>query len=123
MMAGASPIATRGKQHFADMTVFEFLSAVALARLGPSTTGAVAREVSIWTEDKVLAADIFPSLGSLVERGWAHKDDQGYHLDDDGLHAVASFYAITLRVLDRGKKLLDVNLYFSLLKQSEELAR
>jgi hypothetical protein len=110
-------------QLVSDMTVFEFLAAMSLARLGPSSSSQVAKEVAQWTDHTVRAADIFPSLKSLISRGWVCSADSRYALEPSGLDAVAAFYAISLRVLDRGQQLLDVSIYMSLMKKAEELSR
>lgn len=107
----------------AEMTVFEFLAGMVLCRFGASSSSLVAEEVSRWTERSVAAAEIYPSLSTLVSRGWASLDHGSYTILQAGIDAISAFYAIALRVLDRGQKLLDVGLFMSIMKQVEETIR
>ncbi|HMS20515.1 hypothetical protein [uncultured Sphingorhabdus sp.] len=122
-MGTVSNISTSPDNLVADMTVSEFLVGMALSRLGVSTSSAVAEEVSRWIERSVPVAEIFPSLSKLVARGWVQLEEGTYIILQAGMDAIASFYAIALRVLDRGQKLLDVGLFLSIMKKLEESSR
>ena len=65
-------------------------------------------------------AVVYPTLTRLVTRGWAHLEAGNYTILQAGIDAISSFYAISLRVLDRGQKLLDVGLFLSIMKKAEE---
>lgn len=122
-MGSVSSISINPQNLLAEMTVFEFLAGMVLCRLGSSTSTVVADEVSRWTERSVPVAEIYPSLTMLVERGWASLEAGIYSILQSGMDAIAAFYAISLRVLDRGQKLLDVGLFMSIMKTQEETVR
>lgn len=122
-MGSVSSISISPENLVADMTVFEFLAGMVLCRHGASSSTLVADEVSRWTERSVAVAEIFPSLTKLVSRGWALLDGGSYVILQAGMDAISSFYAISLRVLDRGQNLLDVGLYMSIMKKVEESMR
>jgi len=119
-MGSVTSISINPHNLVAEMTVFEFLAGMVLCRFGASTSTGVATEVSRWTERSVPVAEIYPTLTRLVTRGWAHLEAGNYTILQAGIDAISSFYAISLRVLDRGHKLLDVGLFLSIMKKAEE---
>lgn len=102
-----------------DMSVIEFLVGMALCRSGPSTSTAIAGEVSRWLDCKVRVAELQPSLTSITSRGWVHLDAGTYVIADTGIEAVKGFYAAVIRLLDRGQRFLDVGVFMSIMKDFE----
>ena len=102
-----------------DMSVIEFLVGMALCRSGPSTSTAIAGEVSGWLDCKVRVAELQPSLTSITSRGWVHLDAGTYVIADTGIEAVKGFYAAVIRLLDRGQRFLDVGVFMSIMKDFE----
>ena len=122
-MGTVSKISINPQNLVAEMTVLEFLAGMVICRHGASSSTSIAAEVSRWTERLVPVAEIYPSLTMLVERGWAQFEAGVYSIRQAGMDAIATFYAISLRVLDRGQKLLDVGLFMSIMKTQEETMR
>lgn len=111
---------TLGRHGFIpDMSVTEFLVGMALCRSGPSTSTAIAGEVSGWLDCKVRVAELQPSLASITSRGWVHLDAGTYVIADTGSEAVKGFYAAVIRLLDRGQRFLDVGVFMSIMKDFE----
>ncbi len=102
-----------------DMSVIEFLVGMALCRSGPSTSTAIAGEVSGWLDCKVRVAELQPSLTSITSRGWVHLDAGTYVIADTGIEAVKGVYAAVIRLLDRGQRFLDVGVFMSIMKDFE----
>lgn len=103
-----------------DMTVLEFCAGMALARHGPLTARGIAAEISVWLGRPIRASALRQQLGTLVRRGWAQVGKAGtYSLVDAGIEALRSFYSALVRMLDGGRRLLDVAVFMSLIKEFE----
>ena len=102
-----------------DMSVLEFLVGVVLCRNGPSTSAAVSLEIGSWLDDDIGAAQLLAPLRSIVDRGWVALEDGLYSIIEPGIDAVRQFYAAMIRMLDHGKRFLDVALFMSLVKVFE----
>lgn len=103
----------------ADMTVAEFLAGMALARQGPLSSTAIAREVSSWLGKELRVAELRLVLLGLAQRQWALVDAGTYTLTEAGIEALRGPYAALVRMLDGGRRLLDVAVFLSLIKEFE----
>lgn len=102
-----------------DMTVVEFLVGMTLARRGPLTSTAIAREVSSWLGKELRVAELRPALFGLVQHQWASAEAGSYILSEDGIEALRGPYVALVRMLDGGRRLLDVAIFLSLIKDFE----
>lgn len=102
-----------------DMTVVEFLAGMTLARQGALTSTAIAREVSNWLGKELRVAELRPALLGLVQHQWASAEAGSYTLSEDGIEALRGPYVALVRMLDGGRRLLDVAVFLSLIKDFE----
>ena len=103
----------------ADMSVVEFCLGMALARRSPQTTGELAAEISLWFDRRVRAPTLKTPLEALLGRGWVAFDAGVYCLSEAGTAALTPFTHALVRMLDGGRRLLDVAVFMSLIKEFE----
>jgi hypothetical protein len=103
----------------ADLTVVEFLVGMALCRKGPGAPAAIAAEVSSRFDRPVRASALAPALASLRARGWAHQEAGAYRIAEEGIEALRGFYVAMVRLLDGGRRLLDVAVFMSFIQEFE----
>jgi hypothetical protein len=103
----------------ADMSVAEFLVGMALCRRGASNARVVAAEVSAWLDRPVRSGELAPALARLATRGWAEQTGGAYTINEDGTEALRGFYVAMVRMLDGGRRLLDVAVFMSFIQQFE----
>jgi hypothetical protein len=103
----------------ADISVLEFCVGMALARHGPLTAREVAAELSLWLGKPVPSRALQRQLKALSSRGWARLDAGTYTLLEVGSEALRGFYSALVRMLDGGRRLLDVAVFMSLIKEFE----
>lgn len=102
-----------------DMSVVEFLVGMALARRGPMTPTAIAREVSSWLGKELRVAELRPALLGIARQRWASAEAGSYTLTEEGADALRGHYVALVRMLDGGRRLLDVAVFLSLIKEFE----
>ncbi len=102
-----------------DMTVLEFCAGMALARHGPLSAREIAGEVSAWLGQPIRTRALRTQLSALVSRGWAELEAGTYRLAEAGTAALRGFYSALVRMLDGGRRLLDVAVFMSLIKEFE----
>lgn len=102
-----------------DMSAMEFLVGIALARRRPLTSTAIARKVASWLGKELRVAELRPALLGIVQRQWANAEAGSYTLGKDGIEALRGPYAALVRMLDGGRRLLDVAVFLSLIKHFE----
>lgn len=102
-----------------DMSVVEFLAGMALARHGPLTLAGIAREVSTWLGKELRAGELRPAVAGLARRQWASETAGAWTLSDEGTEALRGPYVALVRMLDGGRRLLDVAVFLSLIKEFE----
>jgi len=113
-------IVTLGKRAIAaDMTVVEFLVGMALTRGGAMPTRDLALAVSAWLGKPLRSAELGPALAALRAKGWVHCAAGTYTIGEEGIEALRGFYAAMVRMLDGGRRLLDVAVFLSLIKEFE----
>lgn len=113
-------IVTLGKRGIAaDMTVVEFLVGMALTRGGAMSPRDLAHAVSAWLGKPVRSAALGPALAALKARGWVHCAAGTYTICEEGIEALRGFYSAIVRMLDGGRRLLDVAVFLSLIKAFE----
>jgi hypothetical protein len=102
-----------------DMTVLEFCVGMALARRGSLTAREIAGEISTWLDKPVQSRALNGQLKAIAARGWASLEAGNYTLSDAGTEALRGFYSALVRMLDGGRRLLDVAVFMSLIKEFE----
>ena len=104
-----------------DMSVIEFLVGLALCRCGPSTSTAIAREVSGWLDCKASGSpSCKPSLTSMTARGWVRLDAGTYAIADSGDRGMCrAVYVGCHPPARRGQRFLDVGVFMSIVKDFE----
>jgi hypothetical protein len=102
-----------------DMTVLEFCVGMALARRGSLTAREIAGEVSIWLDKPVRCRVLNGQLRAIAARGWASLEAGTYTLSEAGIEALRGFYSALVRMLDGGRRLLDIAVFMSLIKEFE----
>ncbi len=102
-----------------DLTVLEFCVGMALARKGPLTARGIAAEISTWFDHPVRARSLRTQLEAVVRRGWARLEEGIYTIAEAGSEALSGFYCALVRLLDGGRRLLDVAVFMSLVKEFE----
>ena len=102
-----------------DMTVLEFCVGMALARRGSLTAREIAVEVSTWLDKPVRCRALNGQLKAIAARGWASLEAGTYTLSETGTEALRGFYSALVRMLDGGRRLLDVAVFMSLIKEFE----
>ena len=102
-----------------DMTVLEFCVGMALARRGSLTAREIAVEVSTWLDKPVRCRALNSQLKAIAARGWARLEAGTYTLSEGGTEALRGFYSALVRMLDGGRRLLDVAVFMSLIKEFE----
>jgi len=102
-----------------DMTVLEFCVGMALARRGSLTAREIADEVSTWLDKPVRCRALSGQLKAISARGWASLEAGTYTLSETGTEALRGFYSALVRMLDGGRRLLDVAVFMSLIKEFE----
>lgn len=117
--AGGHVVALGSYGAATDMTVLEFCAGMALARRGALSAREIAAEVSSWLGEPIRARALRLPLCSLVTRGWAELDAGTYSLLEVGTAALRGFYCALVRMLDGGRRLLDVAVFMSLIKEFE----
>ena len=103
----------------ADMTVLEFCVGMALARRGSLTAREIAGEVSTWLDKPVRCRALNGQLKAMAARDWASLEAGTYTLSEAGSEALRGFYSALVRMLDGGRRLLDVAVFMSLIKEFE----
>ena len=102
-----------------DMTVLEFCVGMALARRGSLTAREIAGEISTWLDKPVRCRALNSQLKAIAARGWARLEAGTYTLSEAGTEALRGFYSALVRMLDGGRRLLDVAVFMSLIKEFE----
>ena len=102
-----------------DLTVLEFCVGMALARKGPLTARGIAAEISTWFDHPVRARSLRNQLEAIVRRGWARLEAGTYTIAEAGCEALSGFYCALVRLLDGGRRLLDLGVFMSLIKEFE----
>ncbi len=102
-----------------DMTVLEFCVGMALARRGSLTAREIVDEVSTWLDKPVRCRALSGQLKAIAARGWASLEAGTYTLSETGTEALRGFYSALVRMLDGGRRLLDVAVFMSLIKEFE----
>lgn len=102
-----------------DMTVLEFCVGMALARRGSLTAREIAGEVSTWLDKPVRCRALNGQLKAMAARDWASLEAGTYTLSEAGSEALRGFYSALVRMLDGGRRLLDVAVFMSLFKEFE----
>ena len=102
-----------------DMTGLEFCVGMALARRGSLTAREIADEVSTWLDKPVRCRALSGQLKAIAARGWASLEAGTYTLSETGTEALRGFYSALVRMLDGGRRLLDVAVFMSLIKEFE----
>ena len=102
-----------------DMTVLEFCVGMALARRGSLTAREIAGEVSTWLDKPVRCRALNGQLKAMAARDWASLEAGTYTLSEAGAEALRGFYSALVRMLDGGRRLLDVAVFMSLIKEFE----
>lgn len=116
----SATILTFGRHHIAaDLSVVEFLVGMALCRRGPSPLPAVASEVSRLFDKPIRRAELAPALARLMARRWAFEAGGAYAMTETGVEALRGCYAAMVRLLDDGRRLLDVAVFMSLIQEFE----
>ena len=103
----------------ADISVLEFCIGMALARRGGLTASEIASEVSTWLDKPVRCSALNGQLKAIAARGWARLEAGTYTLSEAGTEALRGFYSALVRMLDGGRRLLDVAVFMSLIKEFE----
>jgi hypothetical protein len=116
---GARVVAFGAYDAAPDLTVLEFCIGMALARKGPLTARGIAAEISAWFDHPVRARSLSAQLDAIVGRGWARLEAGTYTIADAGSEALSGFYCALVRLLDGGRRLLDVAVFMSLVKEFE----
>lgn len=117
--SGASVVALSDVGVAIDMTVLEFCVGMALARRGSLTAREIAGEVSTWLNRPVRCQALGGQLKAISARGWASLEAGTYTLSEAGTEALRGFYSALVRMLDGGRRLLDVAVFMSLIKEFE----
>ena len=117
--SGASVVALSEVGSTADMTVLEFCIGMALARRGSLTAREIAGEVSTWLDKPVRCRMLNGQLKTIAARGWARLEAGTYTLSEAGTEVLRGFYSALVRMLDGGRRLLEVAVFMSLIKEFE----
>ncbi|MGE8134898.1 hypothetical protein ACQKO5_14945 [Novosphingobium subterraneum] len=117
--SGARVVAFGAYDAAPDLTVLEFCVGMALARKGPLTARGIAAEISAWFDHPVRARSLSAQLDAIVRRGWARLEAGTYTIADAGSEALSGFYCALVRLLDGGRRLLDLGVFMSLIKEFE----
>ena len=103
----------------ADMSMVEFCLGMALSRRAPQSAGELAAEVSAWFDRPVRSRAIKAPLEAMLGRGWVAPDAETYTLSEAGTAALTPFTHALVRMLDGGRRLLDLAVFMSLIKEFE----
>lgn len=103
----------------ADMSMVEFCLGIALSRRAPQSAGELATEVSAWFDRPVRARALKAPLEAMLGRGWVAPDAETYTLSEAGTAALTPFTHALVRMLDGGRRLLDLAVFMSLIKEFE----
>jgi hypothetical protein len=102
------------------MTVLEFCVGMALARKGPLTASGIAAEISAWFDHPVRARSLGAQLDAIVRRGAGRGSRrEPTRSPKPEARRCRGFYCALVRLLDGGRRLLDVAVFMSLIKEFE----
>lgn len=116
---GATVVPLSAVGVLADMSMVEFCLGMALSRRAPQSAGELAAEVSAWFDRPVRARSLKAPLEAMLGRGWLAPDAGTYTLSDAGTAALTPFTHALVRMLDGGRRLLDLAVFMSLIKEFE----
>ena len=103
----------------ADMSMVEFCLGMALSRRAPQSSGELAAELSVWFDRQVRARALKAPLEAMLGRGWIAPGTGTYTLSEAGTAALTPFTHALVRMLDGGRRLLDLAVFMSLIKEFE----
>ena len=103
----------------ADISMVEFFLGMALSRRAPQSLGELAGELSVWFDRPVRARALKAPLEAMLGRGWVPPGAGTYTLSEAGTAALTPFTHALVRMLDGGRRLLDVAVFMSLIKEFE----
>ncbi|WP_214647788.1 hypothetical protein [Novosphingobium aerophilum] len=116
---GATVIPLSAVGALADMSVVEFCLGMALSRRAPQSAGELAAELSAWFDRQVRSRAIKAPLEAMLGRGWVAHGCGTYTLSETGTAALTPFTHALVRMLDGGRRLLDLAVFMSLIKEFE----
>lgn len=116
---GATVIPLSAVGALADISMVEFFLGMALSRRAPQSSGELAAEVSVWFDRPVRARALKAPLEAMLGRGWVAPDAETYTLSEAGTAALTPFTHALVRMLDGGRRLLDLAVSMSLIKEFE----
>ncbi|SLK08119.1 hypothetical protein SAMN06295987_107124 [Novosphingobium mathurense] len=116
---GATVVPLSAVGALADMSMVEFCLGMALARRAPQSAGELAAEVSAWFDRPVRPRALNAPLDAMLGRGWVAPGAGTYTLSEAGLAALTPFTHALVRMLDGGRRLLDLAVFMSLIKDFE----
>ncbi|MBS0475170.1 MAG: hypothetical protein JSR28_08475 [Proteobacteria bacterium] len=103
----------------ADISMVEFFLGMALSRRAPQGVGELAAELSVWFDRPVRARALKGPLDAMLGRGWVAQGCGTYTLSETGTAALTPFTHALVRMLDGGRRLLDLAVFMSLIKEFE----
>jgi len=109
---GARVVAFGAYDAAPDLTVLEFYG---IRDIG--VTGVQTCALPIY--HPVRARSLGAQLDAMVRRGWARLEAGTYTIAEAGSEALSGFYCALVRLLDGGRRLLDVAVFMSLIKEFE----
>ncbi|MFQ3896858.1 hypothetical protein [Sphingobium sp. R-7] len=116
---GATVIPLSAVGALADISMVEFFLGMALSRRAPQSSGELAAELSVWFDRPVRARALNGPLDAMLGRGWVAPDAGTYTLSEAGTAALTPFTHALVRMLDGGRRLLDLAVFMSLIKEFE----
>lgn len=116
---GATVVPLGAVGALADLSVVEFCLGMALARRAPQSASDLAAELSAWFDRPVRARALRAPLEAMLGRGWVAPDAGTYTLSEAGTAALTPFTHALVRMLDGGRRLLDLAVFMSLIKEFE----
>jgi len=116
---GATVIPLSAVGALADISMVEFFLGMALSRRAPQSLGELAAELSVWFDRPVRARALKAPLEAMLGRGWVAPGTGTYTLSDAGTAALTPFTHALVRMLDGGRRLIDLAVFMSLIKEFE----
>lgn len=116
---GATVIPLSAVGALTDISMVEFFLGMALSRRAPQSVGELAAELSAWFDRPVRARALKAPLDAMLGRGWIALGAGIYTLSEAGTAALTPFTHALVRMLDGGRRLLDLAVFMSLIKEFE----
>lgn len=122
-MSGADIVALQGDDPFPPAHVLDLAVSVAIGRDLAANESEMHSRIEDWFLRPATRAELKASVSRLIDRGWIHRsndnDDVDFCLTEAGVEAATTLSGGMIRMIDRGRGLIQT----SFLLQSLDLAQ